>query len=270
MPELPEVETYIRELAPLLQGRSIVDVQVFWPRVVAAPDVSTFVRTMVGRRFQGFERRGKYLIFALSGGETLVVHLRMTGDLRVHPQATPADKHTRVVCTLDDGQDLHYRDQRKFGRIWLVSDPEQVTHGLGPEPLDSNFTAEILSKCLVGRRASIKALLLNQRLVAGIGNIYADEALFLAGIDPRRPGGDLTGEENARLHAAIGTVLQQGIAMRGSSLVNYAPPNGVKGSFQEHHNVFRRTGEPCPRCGEPIRRERLAQRSTHFCAFCQR
>ncbi len=269
MPELPEVETYIRELAPQLQGRTVTGAQVFWPRTIAWPDPETFRRLIQGRRFVGFGRRGKHLIFHLDDGRSLIVHLRMTGELRVRPGDYVPDKHTHVILELDDGRRLVYRDQRKFGRFWLVEDPAQVVGKLGPEPLSDQFTPEALAQKLAGRKASIKALLLDQSVVAGVGNIYADEALFLAGIHPARPGGSLSPEEIQRLHQAIRTVLEQAIKARGSSLQSYAPPSG-QGSFQEQHRVFRRDGQACPRCGAPIQRIKLAQRSTHFCPRCQR
>lgn len=270
MPELPEVETYVRELAPQLQERRITGAQVFWPRIVAQPDVPVFIDLINDRRFERFERRGKYMVFGLDSGEWLIVHLRMTGELRVQPSHVEPDKHTHLLFDLDNGQRLHYRDMRKFGRIWLVDDAEEVLYKLGPEPLGAEFSEDYLAETLSRRSASIKSLLLNQSVLAGVGNIYADEALFLAGIDPRRAGGDLNGAEISALRQAVRQVLAQGIAMRGSSLQNYVPPTGEKGHFQEQHQVFRRTGEPCPRCGEPIQRVKLAQRSTHFCPNCQR
>ncbi len=270
MPELPEVETYIRELAPHLRERQILGAHVFWPRIIAAPDAAAFCQLLPGQIFQEFGRRGKYMLFGLSSGETLVVHLRMTGELRIRPAGFGRDKHTHLILDLDNDQELHYRDQRKFGRIWLVNDPGEVISKLGPEPLSNDFDEAYLSAVLARRKASIKAVLLDQSVVAGVGNIYADEALFLAGVDPRRSADSLDSQEVRRLQEAIRTVLAQGIELRGSSLQNYAPPSGVKGNFQEQHQVFRRTGEPCMRCGTPIERIKLVQRSTHFCPNCQR
>lgn len=274
MPELPEVETYVRELAPQLQNKQVVDAQVFWPRIIAHPAPELFVEWIRQRRFETFGRRGKYMLFGLDSGETLIIHLRMTGEVRVHSQPTPVDKHTHLRLDLDSGEQIHYRDQRKFGRIWLVDDPETVLHKLGPEPFSTEFSPTAMSEALAQRTASIKALLLDQSIVAGVGNIYADEALFRSGIDPRRAGGSLDAAECERLQQAVQWVLQRGIELRGSSLgngpQNYAPPGGDLGSAQEFHQVFRRTGQPCPTCGRPIERTVLAQRSTHFCAHCQR
>ena len=277
MPELPEVETYVRALEPILTGKTVLKAEVRWPRTIADPDAASFAELVRGRIFASFGRRGKYILLGLDSGETLVVHLRMTGELRVHPTPTPdprsaaapADKHTHVLFDLDTGEQLRYRDTRKFGRIWLVEDIESVVGKLGPEPLDENFIPQTLAKTLAGRKANIKALLLNQSILAGVGNIYADEALFRARIDPRRAGGSLAPEEIERLHLALRDVLQAGIEAQGSSVQNYAPPTGAKGGFQEQFQVFRRSGEPCFSCGTPISRTVLAQRSTHFCTVCQ-
>ena len=269
MPELPEVETYVRELRPQLVGKRVVAGQVHWPRSIATPDPTLFLELIRGRRFDTFARRGKYMLLGLDSAETLIIHLRMTGEVRVRPALVEPDKHTHLLLTLDSGERMHYRDPRKFGRIWLVDNPERVLHKLGPEPLADGFAPDDLGKGLAGRTASVKALLLNQSILAGVGNIYADEALFLAGIDPRRRGGDLSRGEVAALHGAVRAVLQAGIDGRGSSLQNYAPPSGEKGSFQEEHRVFRRTDQPCYTCGTAINRIVLAQRSTHFCPTCQ-
>ncbi len=274
MPELPEVETVLRTLEPRLHGRAVQDVRCTWPRLIETPALPEFQAGLMGRRFCTFRRRGKYMLFGLDDGQTLVVHLRMTGDLRLWPREraadTPPDKHTHLILTLDGGDELRYRDPRKFGRFWLVPDPDLVVGKLGPEPLDPAFTPQDLARRLAGRRAPIKALLLDQRILAGVGNIYADEALFRAGIDPRRPAGSLQAEEVAALHAALREVLAQAVQARGSSLRDYAPPDGTPGTYQEQHQVFRRTGQPCPRCGTPIQRVTVAQRSTHFCPVCQR
>ena len=278
MPELPEVETYVRELQPLLAGRRVTAAQVYWPRTIAAPDAATFPARMVGQEFATFGRRGKFMLLGLTSGATLIVHLRMTGHLQVEPADTAPDgapdKHTHVLLELDSGARLRYRDARKFGRIWLVDDVAPVLAKLGPEPLSDAFTPGGLAARLAGRQAAVKALLLDQAIVAGVGNIYADEALFRAGIHPLRTGGSLSDAELARLHAAICTVLEEGIAAAGSSLgvssiQNYQRPSGAPGSFQEQHRVFQRTGQPCLVCGAPITRIVVAQRGTHFCPGCQ-
>jgi formamidopyrimidine-DNA glycosylase len=276
MPELPEVETSLRDLEPLLRDRTVVAAEVHWPRTVAAPMVDEFLARIVGQRFRAFARRGKYMLFQMEGGDQLIVHLRMTGRLSVEPPEAAVEAHTHVVLTLEDGHRLHFRDPRKFGRIWLVADATTVLRNLGPEVWDKGFTAAALGERLAGRKAAIKALLLDQRITAGIGNIYADEVLFAAHIHPARPAGTLQPAEVKRLHKAIRTLLARAVALGGSSLggasTNYrrpVGPDGQTGAFQAEHQVFRRTGQPCPRCGAPIERMIVAQRSTHFCPKCQ-
>ncbi len=288
MPELPEVETYVREIQPTLRGRAVTGAQIHWPRTIAAPSAEDFRREVVGERFADFGRRGKYMLLGLESGRTLIVHLRMTGELRIHPAQDDVtggdvaggkahlperDKHTHVILTLDDASELRYRDVRKFGRMWLVDEAASALPKLGPEPLSAGFTAAAFGEALGRRKAAVKALLLDQSLVAGVGNIYADEALFRARLHPLRPGSSLTPAEVVALREAVCHVLRRGIELRGSSLgnstLNYAPPNGVAGGYQMEHQVFRRTGEPCPRCGTPIERITVAQRSTHFCPACQ-
>jgi len=287
MPELPEVETALRDLEPELRARRVTGAWVGWPRTLASPDVSHFVTAITGATFVAFQRRAKYLIFGLSpapeqtgdgdkGAQmlSLIVHLRMTGRLRVEAAGVEADAHTHLLLDLDDGRRLHFRDPRKFGRVWLTADAATVLARLGPEPDDPALTPEHLVARLAGRRAPIKALLLDQSIWAGVGNIYADEALHAAAIDPRRAAGSLSNEEVARLHGSVQQVLADAIARKGSSLglasTNYQRPGGGAGGYQELHQVFRRTGQPCPRCGARIERVIVAQRSTHFCPACQR
>ncbi|MFO7632845.1 MAG: bifunctional DNA-formamidopyrimidine glycosylase/DNA-(apurinic or apyrimidinic site) lyase [Caldilinea sp.] len=274
MPELPEVETYVRELAPLLSDRRVVRARVTWPRTIAIPDAEAFTVQIAGQQFVNFSRRGKYMLLGLESGMTMIVHLRMTGHLLLVEAGAPVDQHTHVVMNLDDGRLLIFQDSRKFGRIWLVPDPAPVLAKLGPEPFDAAFTREVFGASLQGRSASIKTLLLDQGIVAGVGNIYADESLFRAGIHPARPAGSLNASEIAALHEAVRQVLIDGIAGAGSSLgtsglQNYSRPGGAPGGFQEKFNVFRRAGQPCPQCGASVERIVLAQRSTHFCPNCQ-
>ena len=274
MPELPEVETYVRDLEPTLMGRTVIGVTVRWARTIALPSVAQFTQELVGRRFTAFDRRGKYMLLGLDNGHTLIVHLRMTGRLSAYATPLAPDKHTHVVLDLADGGQLHFQDSRKFGRIWLVATPATVLAKLGPEPLSEDFIIADFATRLAGRTATIKALLLDQSIVAGVGNIYADESLYLAGIHPARPGGDLRIEEIHKLHAAIRTVLGRAIAAHGSSLgdssiQNYQRLGGEPGDFQSQHRVFQRTGQPCHHCGQPVERIVIAQRSTHFCPQCQ-
>lgn len=275
MPELPEVETFVRELEPDLLGRKVIDATVHWSKIVAVPTAEAFCQQIAGAAFVSFGRRAKYMLLGLSSGATLIVHLRMTGHLHVLPGDAEPDKHTHVVMRLDDGRTLHYQDPRKFGRLWLVGDVEPVLRKLSAEPLSEEFTAKWLGERLKGRNAAIKALLLDQSISAGVGNIYADEALHLAGIHPSRPGASLKPAEIKRLHAAIRTVLQRGIDKHGSSLggsilTNYRRPNGELGQMQEEFQVYDRKGEPCRQCGKPIERLVIAQRSSHFCNKCQK
>ncbi len=274
MPELPEVETYVRDLAPQLAGRRVTGARVTWPRTIASPPAPDFVQSIAGAVFQGFGRRGKYMLLGLEDGRTLVVHLRMTGKFEIAPPGAVPGKHVHVVMDLDDGRSIHFQDTRKFGRIWLTDDVNAVLARLGPEPLSADFAPEYLATRLAGRKASIKALILDQGIVAGVGNIYADETLFRAGIHPARPAGALSRDEITDLHLAIVEILARAIELQGSSLgtsnlQNYSRPGGQPGGFQEEHWVFRRTGEPCVRCGHPVERIVLAQRGTHFCPVCQ-
>ncbi|MBX3014321.1 MAG: bifunctional DNA-formamidopyrimidine glycosylase/DNA-(apurinic or apyrimidinic site) lyase [Caldilineaceae bacterium] len=274
MPELPEVETYVRDLAPLLQNQTVTGVTLLWPRIIERPTPDAFMQGMVGQAFVHFGRRAKYMLLGLASGDTLIIHLRMTGRVTVYPQPHPPDKHTHVLFDLAGGGQVHYQDSRKFGRLWLVANVTTVVEKLGVEPLDPAFTAAYLVTQLAGRQASIKALLLDQTILAGVGNIYADESLFLAGIHPARPGGALDQTEAERLRRAVKTVLANAIEHHGSSLgassiQNYARPSGELGGFQAQHRVFQRTGQPCVQCGQPIQRIVLGQRSTHFCPSCQ-
>ncbi len=269
MPELPEVQTIVGDLLPHLTGRTITDVRLAWPKAVAAPDVEGFVLGLRGQRIVGMERRGKYIALALESGRYLVLHLKMTGALLWRQASDPPDRFTRTVFALDGGHELRFTDIRKFGRLWLVDDLAQALPALGPEPLDGAFTAERLAQALKGRRAPIKACLCDQKVVAGVGNIYADEALFLAGVHPLRRADGLRRAEVARLRDSIVTVLEQGIRNRGTSFDTYRDGHGNKGSNQLAVRVYQRDGEPCPRCGTAIRRTVVGQRSAHFCPNCQ-
>jgi formamidopyrimidine-DNA glycosylase len=269
MPELPEVENVARMLRPEVVGRRVVEAQVLWPRSVARPTPEAFCRDLVGREITSLGRRGKVLTLGLSDGWWLLVHLRMSGRLLLGRPEEPAPVHLRAVLRLDDGRDLRFVDPRKFGRLWLVQDPAEVLGSLGPEPLDPTFTVEAFQARLAGRRVRIKPLLLDQRFLAGVGNIYADEALFLAGIHPCRPAGSLTEGEVERLHGALQEVLAAAIANGGTTLSAYRRPDGSPGEHQALLRVFRRAGEPCPRCGTPVVRAVVGGRGTYFCPRCQ-
>lgn len=284
MPELPEVETVRRQLAEALPGRTVVDVAVSLPRTLQNATPEELRAFVVGRAFADVGRRGKYLLLSLHDGRAngaatagdhrqLVVHLRMTGRLTVIEAAAPLPPHTRVVFSLDDGRQLRFADVRTFGTIHLVGRGKQGPRGLqelGPEPLDDGFTPEALAAAVRSRRAPVKTVLLDQRRVAGLGNIYVDEALHMAGIHPQRPALQLTGDELARLHAAVRAVLREAVEQGGTTIRDYVDGNGVPGGFQRRLRVYGRAGEACPCCGGPIERLRVAGRGTHVCPRCQR
>jgi formamidopyrimidine-DNA glycosylase len=271
MPELPEVETIRRDLLPVLRGRAFTHVWVSPDafRLVQAPLPADFARLLSGRRIEDISRRGKFLVFDLSGGLYLLVHLRMTGALLHRPSSAPPDRYVRAILSLDDGSELRFSDLRKFGALWLVPDPLTVLGGLGPEPLERGLTPALLRELTARRRAPIKSLLLDQRALAGLGNIYADEALFAAGLHPQRPAAGLSDSEVRRLHGAIRRVLTAALTDRGASFSDYVDASGREGRHQFRVKVFRRTGQPCYVCGREIARVKVAGRSTHFCPKCQ-
>lgn len=274
MPELPEVETVRRTLHPKLTGHTITRVEIFWPRAIRYPEAPEFAREIHGRKVLDIERRGKHLLLRLSGDRTLVVHLRMTGRLLYRDEGEAVDPHTTVLFHLDHGKALHFCDIRKFGVMHLVcpEEWERVSSlaGLGVEPLAAEFTPEYLAGVLAGGKGPVKARLLDQRRIAGLGNIYVDEALHRAGIFPTRPAGSLTQSELTRLHGAIRAVIAEGIDHRGTSVRDYVDGDGRAGAFQEHLRVYQRTGRPCLACGQPILRTVVAGRGTFYCPCCQR
>ena len=343
MPELPEVETTVRDLRPRVVGRSFDEVEVGVPRMVRTPSPEALKRRLKGRQIVALERRGKYMAFQLDQG-ALVVHLMMGGALLFVPRkdrsqpvhllqssssssglrtlqsmndlkalqnlnglrlsdkrfrrgsndlqrperrpealegpvevpggepwmARDPAKYTRLRFVLDDGSELWLVNPRTLGNVWLVDSAEQVTGRLGPEPLSEAFTVAVLRERLRGHSAPIKTLLLDQGVVAGIGNIYADESLFLAGIRPERPGDELSDNEIARLHRAVIDVLEKGIRLRGTFLGDFLDPFGKRGENQLALNVFRKGGQPCPKCGTTIERKMFRGRGTHFCPTCQK
>jgi formamidopyrimidine-DNA glycosylase len=268
MPELPEVETIKNDLAPLLVGRVFTDVTLYWPRAVLKPSPGEFRSRLVGQAIKGLERRGKYLVFRLCDGEALILHLRMSGSLLLR-SPSDADGFVRTVFHLDNGQELRFSDVRKMGVMWLVKDEKDVIGKLGPEPFDLSFTPEAMAQHLSQRSAPIKSVLMDQSFVAGLGNIYADEALFEARIHPGRRAKELSYQEVERLHQAIRSVLEQAIANRGTSISNYVDPAGRPGSNQYSLRLPRHAGEPCTVCHTYIERLRLGGRSAYFCPRCQ-
>ena len=273
MPELPEVETVRRRIAPLVEGATIAGAEIVDPRLTRPVSPSLVADALVGERIAAVERRGKYLLWRLASGRTLVVHLRMTGSLLHFPAGDlPADPHRRATLALDSGAALGYRDVRRFGTWELLDEGHlrpYLASRLGPEPLGPSFTSARLARIVAGRRAPIKAVLLDQRRIAGIGNIYADEALWRARIHPRRPAGELDAAEIARLHRAVRAALRRGVELNGSTLRDYVTPDGEGGGMQHEFHVYGRLGEPCDRCGRPIERIVVGGRGTWLCPRCQ-
>jgi formamidopyrimidine-DNA glycosylase len=294
MPELPEVETVARDLQRWVAGATIEDAEVRWGRTIRHPQPpERFVAELRGATIRRVGRRAKSVLLHLVDGRVMTVALRMTGALIVAPPGTPDDRYARVVFRLADGRELRYRDVRKFGRIGLWErggvppgtpsgagrrrlaerrEPYRVGDVFarhGPEPLARSFSTARLAARLQGRWARLKTLLLDQSFIAGVGNIYADEALWRARLHPLRTADTLTDEEIRRLHRAVRFVLRQGIANRGASFADYVGADGEPGANAERLAVYRRTGQPCLRCGRPISRIVIGQRSTHFCPHCQ-
>ena len=269
MPELPEVETIKNELLPHVVGRSISGVTLFWEGIVRQPSVEEFCSRLIGQEITRVTRRGKYLILNLNSNEVLIIHLKMSGSLLLKPTSAEPDKYVRAIIHLDNGTTLHFRDPRKFGKMWLVKDKNTVVNKLGPEPLETGFTPQVLAQRLNNRTAPIKALLCDQTFIAGIGNMYADEALFSAKIHPLRLGGSLSHSEIERLHGAIKQVLQAAIGNKGASIVNYYRPGGELGTAHFEFKVAHQRGETCPVCSTPLKRITVRNRGTYFCPNCQ-
>ncbi len=268
MPELPEVETVVRGLRAPLIGRTIYDVWYDWPKVIQTPAPNEFVDRIEGQTFRAINRRAKYIVCELDH-DILAIHLKMTGRLFTWASENMPDRWVHFRLRLDNDEYLCFSDSRRFGRVFLSSDFASVAPELGPEPLEDEFTAGVLVKRLATRHRAIKALLLEQSFVAGVGNIYADEALHRAGIHPLRPADELVDDEIIRLHESIRAVLSAGIDYEGASISWYRKPDGTRGESQNHFYVYDREGLPCLTCGQPIQKIRVAQRGTHFCPTCQ-
>jgi formamidopyrimidine-DNA glycosylase len=286
MPELPEVETIARDLAPLVTGATIVHARADWPRMIVHPAPDEFPAAIRGRVIERVGRRAKWIVVELSGGLVLAIGVRMTGQVFVVPREAPADRHVHLVIGLDGGRELRLRDMRKFARVgvyrrlaggglagWAASDAETAGgdpfRRHGPEPLEKRFTLAVFRRRLRARRGRLKPLLLDQAFIAGIGNIYADEALWRARLHPLRTVATLRPADERGLYRAIQEVLLEAIERRGSSVDDYTAPAG-DGEMQEHLAVYQRTALPCLRCGRPLRRIVLGGRGTHFCSWCQR
>ena len=273
MPELPEVETIRTAIAPALEGATVRGATITDARLTRPFDPVAVSAELVGEHVTRVDRRGKYLLVEFLSGRSLLVHLRMTGSFRIAPRGRlPQDPHRRAVLSLDNGSDVGYRDVRRFG-TWELLEPGEVESyllaRLGPEPFDPHLTAARLARILSGRRAPLKSLLLDQRRLAGLGNIYADEALWYARLNPRRASGSLDGGETLRLLRSMRRALRLGIGRQGATLRDYAAPDGSSGSMQAEFRAYGRAGEPCHRCRAPLERIVVGGRGTTFCPVCQ-
>ena len=264
MPELPEVETIARKLEPDLVSRMIKEADLRWSRTLAAPSPKTFKEQIKGQRIREVTRRAKYFILKLTDFD-LLIHLRMSGDLYVKNSTTEPEKHDRLVLKLSGSKILVFNDTRKFGRVWLTANPQEVLGALGPEPLGREFTPQWLYDSLQKRRRQLKPLLLDQTFLAGLGNIYTDEALHIAKLHPLRLSDSVTKEQAQALHEAIRKVLKEGIKRNGAS-IDWVYRGG---EFQNYFRVYDRDGKPCAVCGTPIQKLVVGQRGTHICPKCQ-
>jgi len=272
MPELPEVETIKNDLRPMVEGRRFTSVSLFWPRMVVQPSAEELCQRLPGQVIKEVARRGKYLIFRLASGESLVLHLRMTGSLLLgnkNVASSESNPYITAIFGLDNGLELLFCDRRKLGTVSLIKDEREIASKLGPEPLDASFTPGILRERSSNRKAPIKAVLCDQKFVAGIGNMYADEALFFANVHPLRPANSLSEEEIKRLHKAIRQVLSKAIGNAGASISDYRRPGGEPGSQQYAFYVAHRGGQTCKVCATPIERIPVRNRGTYFCPKCQ-
>lgn len=275
MPELPEVETVCRGLRANIMGDTITGVEVLRRDSIEYPDVKTFSSSLLGHEFSSVSRRGKYILLTLDGKAGLAVHLRMSGRFIVMPGDKDAERFLRVRLQLKSGRQIQYSDMRVFGRLWYVPANQSfetvipTLAELGPEPLE-HLTANILQESLKDRKQVIKTALLDQRIIAGIGNIYADEALFLSGINPLRPAGSLKKNELVKLTETIQAVLTRAIEAGGTTFSDYTNAEGVNGRYQHEAFVYGRDGEKCRVCATIIERVKVGGRSTHFCLTCQK
>jgi formamidopyrimidine-DNA glycosylase len=273
MPEMPEVETIRRTLTDKVTGQQIAGLEIMLPRLIKWPTAAEFEALVTHQSIVKLTRRGKYLLFYLDNNVVMVVHLRMTGRLYYIKSGTEYDRFTRIVFKFKNGDALLYADSRTLGTIYAMPADElwriAGLHTLGPEPLSAEFTLEYFRQILAKRHGTIKALLLNQKLIGGLGNIYVDESLAVAGIHPERIASSLTGDEVIRLHQAVNEVIEQGIIDGGTTFRDYRDGTGASGSHQNHLHVYGRKNQPCQKCGRPIEKKEVAGRGTHFCSHCQ-
>jgi len=275
VPELPEVETIVRQLAPRLEGHRITRARLAKTDVLRRVTKPRLLKTITGNAFEEVSRRAKHAVLRLASGHRLVVQPRMTGSLVVYDRPLTRDeaKYAVLTCTLEDGRLFVYRDVRRLGTVWLLDERGWATYTgrIGPEPLDETFTPFVFAQRLQGTRAAVKKAIMDQRRVAGIGNIYANEALFEAGIDPSKRTDKLSLEEFARLHAAVQSVLERAVASAGTTVRDYRTGTGERGRFQFELTVYGRGGEPCVRCGKKlVTTHTIDLRATTFCPRCQR
>jgi formamidopyrimidine-DNA glycosylase len=275
VPELPEVETIVRELAPRLEGFKIVSARLAKTDVLRQVSKPRLLRTLRGNAFEEVSRRAKHAVFRLASEHRLVIQPRMTGSLVVHDRALSRAeaKYAVLTCTLEDGRRFVYRDVRRLGTVWLLDEKGWIayTNRIGPEPLEETFTPFVFAERLAGTRTAIKKAIMDQRRVAGVGNIYANEALFQAGIDPSKPTAKLSLEEFAALHAAVRDVLERAVQSSGTTVRDYRTGTGERGRFQFELQVYGRGGEPCVRCGRRlVTTHAIDLRATTLCATCQR
>ncbi|MFC1905989.1 bifunctional DNA-formamidopyrimidine glycosylase/DNA-(apurinic or apyrimidinic site) lyase [Chloroflexota bacterium] len=268
MPELPEVETIKNDLLPYLLERSFTGVDLL-AKSVKRPSAQEFCDLLIGAKIDRLTRRGKYLIFSLSNKYKLIIHLRMSGTLLLRKSNAEPDPYARVIFDLNDGNQLRFCDVRKLGTIYLAEDEKSIIHNMGPEPLEPEFTAEILKERLEKRSAPIKAVLCDQKVIAGIGNMYADEILHEVKIHPLKKAGDLNDAEIKKIHTSIIKVLKKAIEKKGATVSNYTNASGQAGSAQDDFKVAHRFKKPCPNCGTEITRIKVRGRGTYFCTKCQ-
>lgn len=274
MPELPEVETVKRAIEPQMKGREILQGIAVHPQVIAHPDAEVFCDALRGQRVQGMDRKGKFLLINLESGDYIVVHLRMTGSLYVAPTDFPVEKHTHIILKLEGARELRFVDMRRFGRMWLLRQGEEDSFSgitkLGLEPFAKEFNGTYLQDALFCKRRAIKDCLLDQHIVTGIGNIYSDEILFAAKIHPQRPAASLSAEEYQRLADLIPQVLRLAIERNQISPEAYLRERGLAYRSTPFFQVYGKKGQPCPVCGEPLRRVSVAGRSSTYCPICQK
>ncbi|MFP4661439.1 MAG: bifunctional DNA-formamidopyrimidine glycosylase/DNA-(apurinic or apyrimidinic site) lyase [Halanaerobiales bacterium] len=275
MPELPEVETIVTGLRELIVGHTIREVIVREKNIIAYPSADKFKDDLTDKKILAVDRRGKYILLRVEDHKTLVVHLRMTGRLLVKPTTIKYNKHTHVIFKLNNDIDLRFHNVRKFGRMYLVDTTESYGPAgglatLGPEPLSDEFTLDKFKDRIEKRKSNIKALLLNQKFLAGLGNIYVDEALFEAGVSPERRSDSLSESEKEEIYYAIRSVLKRGVEAGGTSFSDYLDARGGKGNFQKQLRVYQQEDKKCPVCGNIIIKKKIAGRGTHYCPTCQK